>query len=236
MARTLRPVAGKALIDPQQVANHRLLVIRRRQTNGAPEFSIPGVDHLVRQQIPRFGGEGRAHHAEFGHLIIAGLRMLQSIAAVGLRFHQEVITRIVVGVEQGSGFGDKVAVSGDSLRRNIESLGRFLKQVQQMALRNSLRRDVKLAHDRSAHQRRIDQRSERYRVEMNRGTLQRGIGQRGRVRPSFRKLDRGCNGDLVGRWCPPDIGPLGPSSHRLEPESTCYPGQNRFPPHTLPPG
>ncbi len=162
--------------------------------------------------------------------------MLQSIAAVGLRFHQKVIARIVVGAEHGSGFGYEVAVSGDSLRRHIESLRRFLKEIQQMALRNSFRRDVKLAHDRSAHQRRIDQRSERYRVEMNRGALQRGIRQRGRVRPSFRKLDRGCNRDLVGLWCLRDIGPLGPSSHRLEPESTCSPGQNRFPLHTPPPG
>ena len=56
--------------------------------------------------------------------------------------------------------------------------------------------------------------------------------QRGSVRPSFGKLDRGRDRDLVGDRCPRDIGPADPSSHRLEPESTCSRGRNRFPPRT----
>ena len=78
--------------------------------------------------------------------------MLQSVAALALRFHQKVVARIVVGVEQGAGFGYQIAVSGDSLRRHIEAFRRFLKEIQQMALRDAFRRDVKLAHDRSTHQ------------------------------------------------------------------------------------
>ena len=113
------------------------------------------------QQIPRFGGEGSGHHAQGRHLLIAGLVMLQSVAAFALRFHQEVVARIVMRAEQRSGFGYEVAESGDSLRRHVETFGRFLKDIQQMTLRNPFGRDVELAHDGATHQGRIDQRGER---------------------------------------------------------------------------
>ena len=80
------------------------------------------------QQISCFGGEGRAHHAQFRYLLIAGLVMLQSVAGFALRFHQKVVARVVMGSEQGSGFENEIAECVDSLRRDIETFGRFLKK------------------------------------------------------------------------------------------------------------
>ena len=98
--------------------------------------------------------------------------MFQAVAGFALRFHQEVVARIMMRPEQGPGFGYQVAESCNPFRRKIEAFRRFLKEVQRMALRDSLRRDIELAHDGSTHQGRIDQRGERYGIEVNAAALQ----------------------------------------------------------------
>src|SRR6202161_1878196 len=97
--------------------------------------------------------------------------MFQAVAGLALRFHQEVVARIMMRPEQDAGFGYQVAESRNPFGRKIESFRRFLKEVQRMALRDSLRRDIEFAHDGSAHQGGIDQRGERYCIKMNAATL-----------------------------------------------------------------
>src|SRR5580698_438160 len=124
--------------------------------------------------------------------------MLQSVAALALRLHQEVITRVVMRAKQSSSFGYEVAEGNNALLRHVEAFRRLRKEIQQMTLWNSFGSDIELAHDGSTHQGRIDQRGKRHSVEVNHAPLRRRVRQRGSVRPLAGKLDRGRDAYLVG--------------------------------------
>ena len=72
-------ILGQALIHPEQIANHRILIIARRQSSRTPVFAIPRMGKLMRQQ-------SRFHQAQIGfkqralfYAVVARLMMFNAV-------------------------------------------------------------------------------------------------------------------------------------------------------------
>src|SRR5205823_4780525 len=115
-------VFGKPFVDPEQITDHWLLVIRRRQAGWAAVLSIPGVDELMRQQAHFHQTQLWINQRAFGHAVVAGFVMLESVMA---HFVAQCVEKVILGVmpgtEQRARLGHQQMVSGGLLRRHGES-------------------------------------------------------------------------------------------------------------------
>src|SRR5438445_1555678 len=115
-------VFGKTFVDPEQVSNHRLLIIRRRQAGWAAVLAIPGVHELMRQQARLHQAQLWINQRTFGHAVVTGFVMLESVMShfIAQRV-KKVILVVMPGTEQRARLGHERMVSGCLLRRHGES-------------------------------------------------------------------------------------------------------------------
>ncbi len=190
-------IMRESLIYPEQVALHRVLIVRRGQARGTAILAIPGVYELMRKKVGfKVMGIGIAEHI-FRCAVVAGLMVFQTVMG-GLvpQNEKEVVFFVVSRAKKFACFCYKLFQAGQVRIRHLDGLFAFANQIDHMNRRLTRGRELYLAVNRSGDQRRVNQFGQRDGLEFSRtaGLL------RGRERcaelPSIRQPDR--SRDLYG--------------------------------------
>src|SRR5438876_2785653 len=181
----------KPFVDPEQITDHWLLVIRRRQAGWAAVLSIPGVDELMRQQAHFHQTQLWINQRTFGHAVVAGFVMLESVMS---HFIAQRVKKVILGVmprtEQRARLGYQRMVSGGLLRRHCESSFALTDRIDDMDWELPGLVQSNLAVVIACNQGRVDQLGQRNWLEFDhvvRLVLDR---QSGAEFPSARQMDR----------------------------------------------
>jgi hypothetical protein len=102
-------VVGEALVDPEEIALHGLLVVGRGEAGGAAIFAVPGVGELVGEEVAFFGEGAFVDEGFFGDAVVGGLVVLEAEVGylVGER-DEEVVGAVVARLVERAGFADEL--------------------------------------------------------------------------------------------------------------------------------
>ncbi len=126
-------VLGQALVDPEQVALHGLLVVGRGQASGTAVLAVPGVGELVRKQ-EAVGDEGVVvGEGLFGDAVVGGLVVLEAEVRdlVGER-DEEMVAAVVARLVERAGFADQLGELVDVLLREGDVFGAVAGEVEEV--------------------------------------------------------------------------------------------------------
>src|SRR5204862_7239822 len=115
------PELGGPLVDPEQGAVHRLLVVGGEQTGGAPVFSVPTVHVLVTQQARDAHSRVFLEQCAFFAAIVARFVVLQSeMRDVTGERKEPGVMPIHPRAEQRTGLRDEPTVTRGITSRDLE--------------------------------------------------------------------------------------------------------------------
>ena len=100
-------IFGEAFVDPEEVADHGLLVVAGGEAGGAAVFAVPAMGELVGEEQ---AGEGElliVNEGECGDAVVAGLMVLEAeVSYFVAEGDEEVICAVVTALIEGAGFAD----------------------------------------------------------------------------------------------------------------------------------
>ena len=184
-------IVGQAFVDPEQIVLHGLLVVGRGEVGGAAEFSVPGVDILVRQQAGRKFAGSIVDQGALIDAAVVGFVMLETevrnVIAEGV---EEVIVAVVMRAEKFLRLLDQILVVIPDFLRGIERGGAVGGDVH---FGDRILRERNNFQKFSGDDRRVDERGERDWSEVDFVSALAGDGKRRAELPSVGKFQAGAS-------------------------------------------
>ncbi len=192
-------VVGEALIDPEEVALHGLLVVGRGEAGGAAILAVPGVGELVGEEVAFFGEGAFVDEGLLGDAVVGGLVVLEAEVGylVGER-DEEVVGVVVARLVEGSGLADELGELVDVLLGESDVLGTVAGEVE-VVLGGDVGGEVDLAEPAAGEDGGVDELLEGDGLEGGGGGGFRGAVdgiERGAEVPAFGNRDAGGDQDV----------------------------------------
>src|SRR4029077_5206088 len=189
-------VFGQALVNPQQVCLHGLLVVRRGEADGTTIFAIRGVREFMGQQAGVELALGFVDEATLGGAAVVGFMVFESeVGDVVTEGVEEMIVEVVLRSEESACLSHKILVEVPDFCWWFEGSGAIGSDVQfgggMLGKRNHLQ---VLAGENWG----INEDIQRLGAEVEIISVGVAEGQRGRVFPAVRNFEGGTEGDVLG--------------------------------------